>query len=220
MIELNLIASGKEQELIKQYLQDNASETLADKINNGVKITKDNRTLLNKKNLNGFMKFASDEARKLAEKGTNCACVEDKTVFGWATHYFEEDTIEGNLYNEDGTEYKVAPKIIQAPKVEVKQPPKEEKKQASLFDFMDLSTTKQEKVEEECEEENDDSWTDEEKEEALKEEIRPTVEVKPNIKVDSETGEIIEPNNAQSTSVDKELAIMLYTLLDGNLEVK
>jgi hypothetical protein len=217
MIELNLTASGKEQELIKQYLQENVSETLAEKINNGVKITKDNKTLLNKKDLNGFMKFANDEAKKLAEKDANCACVEDKTVFGWAIHYFEEDSIEGNLFNEDGTEYKVAPKMTTAPKVEVKQPPKEEKKQQSLFDFMDLSTTKQEKVEEECEEENDDdSWANEEKEEIIEQEQN----LETNKSVDMETGEVIEPKQSDKCSVDKELAELLFTTLNGKLEVK
>ena len=38
MITLNLTAKGTEQELIKKYLEENASETLADKINNGVRI--------------------------------------------------------------------------------------------------------------------------------------------------------------------------------------
>ena len=68
MIKLNLTTSNKEQEIIKQYLQENVSEMLANKINNGIKIVKDNKTLINKKDLNGFMKFANEEARKLAEK--------------------------------------------------------------------------------------------------------------------------------------------------------
>lgn len=68
MIELNLTTSNKEQKIIKRYLQENASEVLANKINNGVKIVKDNVNLTNKKDLNGFMKYASSEARKLAEK--------------------------------------------------------------------------------------------------------------------------------------------------------
>ena len=32
--------------------------------------------------------------------------MKDAVVFGWLTHYFEESSIEGILYNEDGTEYK------------------------------------------------------------------------------------------------------------------
>ncbi len=148
MIELNLQTSNKQEEIIKEYLENNVSEVLADKINNGVKIIKDNKTLINKKTLSGFMKYACEEARKLAEKGTNCACIEDKVVFGWAIHYFEEDTIEGNLYNEDGTEYKVEKPITKpTTKVETKpQQKKPEKQQATLFDFFDNPQT--EKIEE------------------------------------------------------------------------
>ena len=142
MIKLNIETKNKEQEILKAYLEENASETLADKINNGVKIQKDNKTLINKKTLDTFMKYAYEEARKLVEKGANCACIEDKTVFAWAIHYFEEDTIEGILYNEDGSEYKktppTQPKQIETPK------PKKENNQQSFFDIIDLSTNTQE----------------------------------------------------------------------------
>ena len=106
MIKLKLETNTEEERLIKEYLENNASEILADKINNGTKILKDNKTLLNKKSLSDFMQYACEEARKLAEKSLNYACIEDKVVFGWAIHYFEEDSLEGTLYNEDGTEYK------------------------------------------------------------------------------------------------------------------
>ena len=113
MKELNLVANTPPQQRVKEYLEQNASDVLAEKINNGVKVEKDGKTLMSKKTLDGFMKYATDEARKLAEKGANCACIEDSVVFGWAIHYFEEDSIEETLYNEDGTEYskpKPAPK--------------------------------------------------------------------------------------------------------------
>ena len=84
MITLNLTAKGTEQELIKKYLEENASETLAEKINNGVKVEKDGKTLINKKTLEGFMKYATGEARKQAEKGASAACVRSDVVFGWA----------------------------------------------------------------------------------------------------------------------------------------
>lgn len=109
MIKLNLTTSCKEHELIKDYLEQHASETLANKINNGVRIEKDGIILINKKTLDDFMKYASDEARKITEKGKQYACVHHDIVFGWAVHYFEEDTIEGILYNEDGTEFKPKP---------------------------------------------------------------------------------------------------------------
>ena len=142
MIKLNLETNCKEQEIIKKYLEENASETLADKINNGVKIKKDNKALINKKTLDTFLQYACEEARKLAEKGAKGACVEDKTVFAWAIHYFEEDTIEGVILNEDGSEYRKAPptpsKQIETPK------PKKENNQQSFFDMLDLSTNSQE----------------------------------------------------------------------------
>jgi len=113
MARLNLTTNGKEQERIFAYLEANASDVLADKINNGVQITKDNKQLINKKDLKGFIRFAGEEARKQSEKGSTCACVEDDIVFGWAIHYFEEDSIEGTLYNLDGTEYKVVKQASQ-----------------------------------------------------------------------------------------------------------
>ena len=148
-MKLNLETKTKEQELIKQYLEENASETLTNKINNGVKIQKDNKTLLNKKNLDTFMKYASEEARKLAEKGANCACIEDKVVYSWAIHYFEEDSLEGNLYNEDGTEYKVETKKTTTPKVESKpQTPKKSDNQQTFFDLMSFNTPKKQETQE------------------------------------------------------------------------
>ena len=86
MIKLNLETKNEAEERIKAYLEDNDSEILAGKINNGVQITKNEKILTNKKTLSGFMKYASEEARKLAEKGANFACIEDSTVYGWAIH--------------------------------------------------------------------------------------------------------------------------------------
>ena len=113
MCNIALETKIKEHEVLKEYLEQNASETLADKINNGVKIVKDGKTLINKKNLETFMIFAYEEAKKQAEKGAKFAAVLDKVVFGWLIHYFEEDSIEGILYNEDGTEYKPTPKKVE-----------------------------------------------------------------------------------------------------------
>ena len=139
MIELNLITSCEEHELIKAYLQENVSETLAEKINNGVRIEKDGKILISKKNLDGFMSYAQDEARKIAEKGKNFKAVHHTVVFGWAVHYFEEDSIEGTLYNEDGTEYKPIPKAKPSAPQHKPQitPKKKPESQFSLFDLMD-----------------------------------------------------------------------------------
>lgn len=142
-MRLNLETKTKEQELIKAYLEENASEIISDKINNGTPFEKDGKTFINKKTLDGFMKYASDEARKLASKGANSACVEDKVVYGWAVHYFEEDSIEGTLFNADGTEYKPAPKSAPT-KVKKVEPKKPEERQPALFDFMETEKSEPE----------------------------------------------------------------------------
>ena len=138
MTKLNLEATSREQEIVKTYLEENASETLAERINNGTPVKKDGKQLINRKTLDGFMRYACDEARKLAAKGASSACVEDKIVFGWAIHYFEEDGIEGTLYNADGTEYKPvrtpASKLTTTVKAVAKPQPAP---QMTLFDFME-----------------------------------------------------------------------------------
>ena len=144
MITLNLTAKNKQEEMILAYLQENASEPLADKINNGTPFEKDGHPLLNKKTLSGFMKYACEEARKLAEKGANSACVDDATVYGWAIHYFEEESIEETLYTIDGEQYKPALKkvVTTKPVVTKKQPPKQQSLQFSLFDKFDENDVK------------------------------------------------------------------------------
>lgn len=138
MPELNLTAKTKEEQKIKAYLEKNASSTLADKINNGTKIQKDGKTLLNKKTLSDFMKFACDEAKNQAENGAQSACIDDDVVYGWAIHYFEEDSIEGKLYNEDGTEYKIQPGVTaKAPATTYSPPKPQPKSQLSMFDLLD-----------------------------------------------------------------------------------
>ena len=147
-MELNLKATTPEQERVKEYLQQNVSDVLAEKINNGVKTERKGAMLINKKDLDGFMKYAYEQARKLT-KG-NCACVSDETVFGWAVHYFEEDSIVGTLYNEDGTvhsapaptpkpEPESKPSAPKAEKTKEEKPKKDKKvlaeNQFSLFDM-------------------------------------------------------------------------------------
>ena len=158
-MKLNLQATTKEERKVKAYLEANASEVLAQKINNGVRVQKDGKTLINRKTLAGFMKFACGEAKKQAEKGAQSACIDDDTVYGWAVHYFEEDSIEGTLYNEDGTEYKAPmPKVTaKAPTVKYTPPKPQPKPQMSMFDLLDAKP----------EEPDEDEPTDEEIREAV-----------------------------------------------------
>lgn len=170
-MKLNLETKTREQELVKAYLEDNASDTLAEKINNGTPFEKDGKVYTNFKNLDGFMKYATEEARKLASKGANSACVEDKIVYGWAMHYFEEDGIEGTLYTPDGTEYKPEPKTktIEVKKAEAKPALQEH----TLFDLL-------EENEEQSEEEKEESITPTKvTEQSVSEQDVQTVEAKP-----------------------------------------
>lgn len=138
MTKLNLAANGDDQIAVLNYLQQNATDLLADKINNGVQIVKDGVTLINKKTLDGFFRYATEEARKLVAKDARCACILDRVVFGWAIHYFEEDEIEGTLYNLDGTEYKTSVKPVTTPTAITKPvitKPKKNEGQLSIFDM-------------------------------------------------------------------------------------
>ncbi len=137
-MELNLKANTPAEQRILEYLQNTASETLADKINNGTPFEKDGKPLINKKTLTGFMKYACEEARKTVENSSSSACVEDSVVYGWAVHYFEEESIEGALYTLDGEEYKPTVKVenIQKSTYTPTSTPKLQNQQASLFDII------------------------------------------------------------------------------------
>ena len=150
---LQLTATTTEEKVLKEYLEQTVSEVLAEKINNGVPVENDGKKLISKKTLAGFLKYATEEARKQAAKGATSACLHSDIVFGWAIHYFEEDSILGTLYNEDGTEYK-PPKPV--PKITSKKTvtttatdtptapaPKPQPKagQMSMFDLFDEPET-------------------------------------------------------------------------------
>lgn len=45
-----------------------------------------------KKSLKNCFKYITNEARKYAIN--NCAMIEDKQVYGWAVHYYDEDDLE------------------------------------------------------------------------------------------------------------------------------
>lgn len=127
---LNLEAKTSNEKLILEYLNKNATEALVEKINTG------------KKTLAQCWAYIVSEARKLAQN--NCACVEDATVFGWAMHFFEEDSIKAETYsNATSSAVKtktIAPKKAKKPKVKAEAKPQQKAKavpegQLSLFDF-------------------------------------------------------------------------------------
>ena len=148
-MELNLIAQNKQEELVLKYLQDNASDVLVNKINNGTPFEKDGKKLTNKKTLSSFIKYAFNNAQELSEKGAIAACIDSDTVFGWAIHFFEEDNIVGTLYNDDGTEYKPVIKHVQNTTIKPKpQPQKPNDIQFSIFDDLTEQEVKDTEIEE------------------------------------------------------------------------
>ena len=192
---LNLKVENDCQQALKDYLERNASDVLAEKINNGVEIEKDGKKLINKKTLTQFWNYATNKAQEM-----KTGYVANDTVFGWAIHYFEESSMEGTLYNEDGTEYKPTPKPVQrvhTPIIPAKPTPKQPQ-QFNLFDMMAQAKTEESTPEEKAEpveeiDNNDDIAVDE-----------PT-----ELNVDMETGEII-PKKEEKKSIPLQQASPLY----------
>ena len=244
---LQLTATTTEEKILKEYLEQTVSEVLADKINNGVPVEKDGKKLVSRKTLAGFMKYATDEARKQADKGATSACLHSDIVFGWAIHYFEEDSILGTLYNEDGTEYKAAKpatKILPPPStVATNTPttptpkPKPKAGQMSMFDLFDEPETEVVETADADEYDEDEvaSDTHEEVPKCPIEDEEPEVEQVPAVEVnepqkpliehingldvDTNTGEIIEPEQAPDPYADTELMYKIYLLLDQKVEI-
>lgn len=123
-VVLNLEAKSHNEEIVLNYLKETATDLLAEKINNG------------KKTLQGCWKYIIGEAKKKAIEG--CACIEDREVFGWATHYFWEDAIEecttAPAIKKVTTTTENAPKKP-APKKEKRGAPSEG--QLSIFDMFE-----------------------------------------------------------------------------------
>ena len=125
---LNLTAKGDNEKIILQYLENNVSDVLAEKINSGTKTLAD------------CWKFITECARKQAKNG--CACIQDDLVFGWAIHFFEEDAIKPeppkkeyiNQKMPDGDTVRVEAKPKKPEPVEEKS--ELEKAQITLFDLM------------------------------------------------------------------------------------
>jgi hypothetical protein len=81
MATITLTAKNPTEQRVLDYLKENASEVLAERINAG------------KKTIAGALNYAKEEAHKTAD-GESCVCVDDATVFGWIVHFFEEDHIK------------------------------------------------------------------------------------------------------------------------------
>ena len=127
-MKLNLDAKTPTETRVLQYLENNASDVLAEKINAG------------KKTLAGALKYAKDEAKKLAA-GESCICVDDATVFGWIVHFFEEDPIAEPEPMKPAVKVPagVSVKPAQAPKPKAKRA-KKVSEQATMFEALFSAT--------------------------------------------------------------------------------
>ena len=201
---LQLTATTTEEKVVKEYLEQTVSEVLADKINNGVPVEKDGKKLISKKTLAGFMNYATEEARKQAAKGATCTCLHSDIVFGWAIHYFEEDSILGTLYNEDGTEYKApkpASKITSKASATAEatvvpaSKPQPKAGQMSMFDLFDEPKTEAEETTE-TDKYNEAETVVEpavEAPESPVEDVEPVVEQVPTVEVKEPEKPVISP---------------------------
>ena len=129
-MKLNLRADGPEQQAVLQYLESNASDVLAEKINNG------------SKTLEGCWKFIESQAKKKA-KGKDCICCSDQEVFGWAVHFFEEDSIKEGEKAKATVEKVETVKATPTGLKKVEKKPEQKKEevvqlegQITLFDFV------------------------------------------------------------------------------------
>lgn len=150
------------------------------------------------------MEYATKEAQNQAAKGATSACLHSDIVFGWAIHYFEEDSILGTLYNEDGTEYKPpkpAPKGTPKPSATAEAPvvpaPKPQPKagQMSMFDLFDEPEVVAEEATEtdKCDEDEVASDTYEEAPESPAENVETEVEQVPTEEAKEPEKPVISP---------------------------
>lgn len=109
-MSLGLTAKKGPQQMVLDYLERTASETLREKIKNG------------NKTMDGCWEFIMKEAKKQA-KG-NSACIEDQVVYGWAVHYFEEEGIQESTRGRHGN-----------PKKQEKKKDEPSLNQMTIFDF-------------------------------------------------------------------------------------
>ena len=113
MRRLNLKAEDANAQIVLDYLEKNASDSLIERINGG------------EKTISQCWNYIISQAKEQAQNG--CACIDDATAFGWAIHFFEEDSINSKDYEKtprtSGTTVaKEAPKVAKKPKEKAPDP--------------------------------------------------------------------------------------------------
>lgn len=120
-MRIKIKANGTFEKMLLDYFEEFASDMLVEKINTG------------KKTLGGCWKFITLEAKK--EANGNCACVPDEKVYGWATHYFEEDDIKEQ---KAGAQAKVTTGAEAASEEKVMSADKKAEKKEEYIDLSDF----------------------------------------------------------------------------------
>lgn len=155
-----------EEHIIAIHLKELISDNTAKKIINGVPVLLDGKRLINKKSIKTFLDYLGDEMYKQAveqrknnkkgNKNWTALAKDGNFIIERALAYFDDDTIHGDLFTEDGELFKTTPtqtpknvvKSVQATTVTRKpEPPKPQ--QFTLFSFLeeqksDTSTTDEE----------------------------------------------------------------------------
>ena len=119
-----------EERIIAEYIEENASDVLVDKINSGNKGISDCWSYIYKQ--------AENEA-----KGSKAICLSDNVVFGLAIHYFEEDSIKAGDVPKIKVKAPEPKKNVKAAAPKKEEPKKVENKkideipgQMTILDFM------------------------------------------------------------------------------------
>jgi len=119
-----------EERIIAEYIEENASDVLVEKINSGDKGIADCWSYI--------YRCAENEA-----KGKKTLCLADAVVFGWAIHYFEEDSIKKGTVPEKAPKAAAPQKVVKAAAPKKEEPKKVEHEkvkeipgQMTILDFM------------------------------------------------------------------------------------
>ena len=107
--------------------------------------------------------------------------IDDDTVYGWAMHYFEEDTILGDLYTEDGELYKPTVPKPTTTYTPTPKPVTAKPKEPSLFDWLEHKDEDEAVLDEEVQETAPLSFTQEPIEEEEQDEVQEETQVQPTV---------------------------------------
>lgn len=111
-------ANSKFETALLDYLEENASDMLVEKVNSGAE-------------LKDCVRYIFSEAKKQAQDG--CAAITNEEVYGWAVHFYEEGL---KAPKEDVRARVEHTEPVRTVKVEKKPEKKEKKEEEEEFDLL------------------------------------------------------------------------------------